>query len=293
MKKILALILACFLVSLSLTACGSSTNTSELTELTQHINTLESELAQRTDTLTSELTELTQHVNMLESELAQRTDTLKQRAKVLEEAIFQIGETPTPAEEMTETLIQTEEETDTSTPPENAPTETMTTATIEEIYSEKLLDILRNSDYPDHYDLWLKIAESDRASEAQLLIIAEKCEEVSKLEIPADPTIDLARKISENPATTDAVMQKLAGAYLFGILDIVASSTKSGEGALLRLADLVGIENPVPYYVVPSIIEVAQRISENPAATNEIMLKFMDSPYSEIIIIASEFIQNH
>ena len=238
MKKTISLLIICLLAIMSLTACGS-TNTSELDELRQQVEALETRI----------------------SELEKTENSVKE---------------PNPTEEAT------------SNSPEMTENSTNSNQQILEF-----LDVQIKSDNPAN---WLEIAQCNFATETHLLAIAKKCATLnyySTYREDKEKQIEIANALSENSATTDAIMTKLVDSEYPNVWEVVACSSKSGENALLAVAKKCATLNYYSTYRKDKEkqIEIANALSENSATTDAIMTKLVDSRYPEVVSIAHQWIE--
>lgn len=126
---------------------------------------------------------------------------------------------------------------------------------------------------------WLKAAESDFATERQLLSLAKKC---SNLKYYGDSAKDsyfaseIANAISNNSSTTDEVMETLTKSHFSDVLFIVGMSKKSGEKALSALAEKI-----LQYYLINHEIpwSIKFALSNNPSASLRIKQMLQDLNY--------------
>ena len=246
MKKTIALFIICLMAIMSLTACGG-TNATELAELRKQVNSLEA------------------RVSELES-------------NVSEEATFEEETTVSKGTTFEEETIVSKE-------------------TVESSSNQQLLQYMDKQLRSNRPDSWLEVAKCEFATEDHLLAVAKKCATIncySTNSADKEKQIEIANALSENSATTDAVMAELVNSRFPDVWKAVASSNKSGEKALLAVAKKCATIN---CYSTNSAdkekqIEIANALSENSATTDAVMAELVNSRFPDVQSIGHQWIEN-
>ncbi len=253
MKKIFSLLIIGLLTIMSFTACGS-TNSDELNELRQHVEALETRISE-----------------------------LEKNENSVEEPNFK--------EEITSDSSEIAEGSENSTEESNFAEETASNSTeiveSNENSNQQMLEYLDAQIESNNPANWLEIAKCDSATETHLLAVAKKCATLNyytTIDSNKSKQIEIANALSENSATTDAVMKELVVSKYPEVWEVVACSNKSGEKALLDVAKKCATLN---YYATidsnkTKQIEITNALSENSATTDDIMKELVTSKYPEV-----------
>ena len=149
----------------------------------------------------------------------------------------------------------------------------------------------------NHPASWLEVAKCEFATENHLLGVAKKCATINRYITNLankEKQIEIANALSENSATTDAVMAELVNSRFPDVWKVVALSNKSGEKALLAVAKKCATINCYSTYSAnkEKQIEIANALSENLATTDAVMAELFNSRFPDVQYIGHKWIEN-
>ena len=150
-------------------------------------------------------------------------------------------------------------------------------------------DIMEEISKAENLEVWQVVANSNKAGETALATIAKA---VASLEDNEEKQLGLAKSISANPATTAAVMAELATSGYPEVWKLAASSEKSDEKALLRVAQNCITLNFYYTYAEDEAkqVEIAKALAENSRTTNTVMTYLLRAENPEVEAICKEWL---
>ena len=223
MKKTIALFIICLMATMSLTACGG-TNTTELSELRNQVNSLEarvSELEKSESIVTVEESipekDITASTDILTEATESNTTTVETNMQMSEYLDNQVkSNNPVNWLEVANCDVATEKSLlevakkcanyYTMSYNESAAVELANAISKNPNSTDNVMKTLTESVY---HDVWLVVANSEKSKEGALQSVAKKCANCYTMSYNKSAAVELANAISKNPNSTNAVMEEL------------------------------------------------------------------------------------
>ena len=297
MKKIIVFFI-CLMVIVSFTACGN-TNAGELDELREEVYSLQEKVDEfKNSTSSKPIDDSTVPSGSNSTSTSNESiNTNEQNSPYLDELLFSTD--PNDWLKVAKSNLATEEQLSSvakkaaildyyATYAEDRKKQ-VELATALSKNSATTPDIMEEISKAENLEVWQVVANSNKAGETALTIVAKA---VASLEDNEKKQLEVAKSISANPAATAAVMAELATSEYPEVWEIVASSEKSDEKALLRVAQNCITLNYYYTYAEDSAkqVEITKKLAENQRTTNTVMTYLLRAENPEVEAICKKWL---
>ena len=300
MKKVITLILVTMIAIMLLAGCSSS---SEVAELRQEIENLQSELSQlkeqmsntQSTTPDAELPEApTETFKSENSEVTPRdattktvtSDMLDYLTTQLQSANYADWNAVATCDYATEEHILTAAQQCAAIPGYSSK-ETWVKTIATSICKNPAAtgDAIKELSNSPWYEVWNIAAQSTYADEEALISIAQQCAAIPGYSSKETWAKTIAASICKNPAATGDVIKELSNSPWYEVWNIAAQSTHADEEALISIAKQCAA---IPGYSSKETWAktIATSICENPAVTGNVLKELAISDFTTVTDIA-------